>query len=504
VTKRLLPDIYYNWISIFGAFIAMLALVLILLFLGISLIFSFVSNPYLGIVQFLILPLLLFFGLCLIPLGAYRINRRIRKGKQEEVHGWPLIDLNRKSHRNAISIFAFGSILVIFVSAVGSYQAFHYSESVGFCGKTCHEVMKPEYTAYQNSPHARVPCASCHIGPGAGWFVRSKLSGAYQVYAVLANSYPKPIPTPIKNLRPAQETCEQCHWPEKFFGAQERRYNHYMYDKDNTHWPIDMLMKTGGGDPKTGKTQGIHWHMNIGFEVEYIARDEKTQDIPWVRATELSTGRVTIYQDQKNPFTAEEVASKQVHVMDCMDCHNRPSHIFDSPDHAVDLALLTDKVDVSLPEIKRVAVEAMAEEYTSEQEAFHAIATKLTEFYQTEYPELYKEKKKVVDDAIRALQWSFSQNIFPEMKVRWTEYPINLGHFTSPGCFRCHNDALASDKGLKITTDCTTCHSILSQGSGDMAEVATSETGLGFVHPEDIDEAWKEMSCSECHNGTKP
>jgi len=504
VTNRFFPEIYYNWLSLFGGFIAAVALALILLFFGISMIFEFVANPYLGIVQFLILPVIMFFGLCLIPLGAFRIRRRIRKGKQGELHGWPLIDLNHKSHRNAVGIFAFGSILVILVSAVGSYQAFHYSESVEFCGKTCHEVMKPEYTAYQNSPHARVPCASCHIGPGAGWFVRSKLSGAYQVYAVLANNYPKPIPTPIKNLRPAQETCEQCHWPEKFFGAQEKRFNHYMYDEKNTHWPIDMLMKTGGGDLKTGQAQGIHWHMNTGFKIEYIGRDEKAQDIPWVRATELFTGRVTIYQNQQKPLTEEELANKLPRTMDCMDCHNRPSHIFDSPDHAVDIALLTDKVDKTLPKLKSVAVEAMSGEYATEKEAFHAIATKITEFYQTEYPALYQEKKKVIDDAILALQRSFSQNIFPEMKVRWTEYPGNLGHFASPGCMRCHNDVLASDKGLKITTDCNTCHSILSQGSGDMAEVSSSESGLEFVHPEDIGEEWKETGCFECHDGTQP
>lgn len=504
MTKRLLPDAYYNWVSIFGAFLAMISFVLILLFLGISFLFEFASNPYLGIIQFLILPVILFFGLLIIPIGAYRVNLRIKRGQQQEVKGWPYVDLNKKSHRNVAGIFALGSVLVIFVSAVGSYQAFHYSESVEFCGKTCHEVMKPEYTAYQNSPHARVPCASCHIGSGAGWFVKSKLSGAYQVYAVLANNYPTPIPTPIKNLRPAQETCEQCHWPEKFFGAQEKRFNHYMYDEENTHWPIDMLMKTGGGDAKVGQAQGIHWHMNIGFKVEYIARDEKLQDIPWVRATDHTTGRVTVYENQDDPLTEEEKAGKEIHVMDCMDCHNRPSHIFDSPDRTVDVALLTEKVDRSLPSIKEIAVNAMIEEFETEQDAFHAIATEVTEYYQTEHPDLYEERKDDIDNSILALQKAFSQNFFPEMKVQWKEYPSNLGHFISPGCFRCHNDYLASDKGLQMTTDCNACHTILSQGSGDRREVSTSEQGLEFIHPEDIDEAWMEMGCFDCHDGTQP
>jgi ribosomal protein S27E len=395
-------------------------------------------------------------------------------------------------------------VLVIFVSAVGSYQTFHYSESVEFCGKTCHEVMKPEYTAYQNSPHARVTCAACHIGKGADWFVKSKFSGAYQVYAVLANVYSRPIPTPLENLRPAQETCEQCHWPEKFFGAQQKRFNHFMFDEENTLWPIDMLIKTGGGDPQTGQAHGIHWHMNIGFGVEYIARDNERQDIPWVRATDHTTGRVTVYQDQDNPLTEEELANAEPRLMDCMDCHNRPSHIYNSPDHAIDMVLLTGQVDRDLPEIKRVAVEAMSGSYENEKEAFQAIATDITEFYQTEHSELYEEKKSTIDATIIAIRRVFSQNIFPEMRVNWKEYPSNLGHFTSVGCMRCHNENLLSDKGLGITSECTTCHTILSQGSGDMAEVATSEEGLEFVHPEDIDEAWKEMGCYECHEGVQP
>jgi nitrate/TMAO reductase-like tetraheme cytochrome c subunit len=79
--------------------------------------------------------------------------------------------------------------------AIGSqlaYSAVNYMDSVSFCGKTCHTVMQPEYTAYQNSPHSRVECVKCHIGPGAGWFVKSKLSGTRQLLAVTFNTYPRP------------------------------------------------------------------------------------------------------------------------------------------------------------------------------------------------------------------------------------------------------------------------------------------------------------------------
>ncbi|MCX6835633.1 MAG: NapC/NirT family cytochrome c, partial [candidate division Zixibacteria bacterium] len=329
---RTLPANYYNWASMFGAYLASVALLLIILFLAISFFFDFASNPYLGIVQFLILPFLLVIGLVLIPIGAFWKRRRVRKGIGEDRRQWPRIDFNQKSHRNAAAVFGLGSVLVVFVSAVGSYQTFHYSESVSFCGQVCHQVMKPEYVAYQNSPHARVACVACHIGPGADWFVKSKLSGAYQVYAVLANNYPRPIPTPVANLRPAQETCEKCHWPEKFFGAQQKRFNHFMYDEANTSWPIDLLIRTGGGDPRTGQAHGIHWHMNIQNKIEYIARDHERQNIAWVRMTDRSSGRSVVYQDQDNPLSSEELTAAEMRTVDFMDCHNRPSHIYYSPD----------------------------------------------------------------------------------------------------------------------------------------------------------------------------
>jgi nitrate/TMAO reductase-like tetraheme cytochrome c subunit len=503
-TDRKLPLAYYNWLSIIGAYVASVSLLMIILFLGISVFFEFASNPYLGIVQFLILPALMIFGLLLIPLGAWRTRRRIRRGVSEERRQWPRIDFNQKSHRNAATIFAFGSVLVVFVSAVVSYQTFHYTESVEFCGTTCHVVMKPEYVAYQNSPHARVACAACHIGAGANWYVKSKLSGAYQVYATIVDNYPRPIPTPVANLRPAQETCEQCHWPEKFFGAQQKRFNHFMYDETNTSWPIDLLIRTGGGDPRTGQAHGIHWHMNIQNKIEYIARDFERQDIPWARMTDRLSGRSVVYQDQSNPLSDEELAVAEMRTMDCMDCHNRPSHIYNSPDHSVEVALLTGRVDPGLPYIKEKAVSAMAKKYETEAEARQAIANEIADYYQTEHPDLFAAKRAVIDASITAIQDAFSQNIFPEMKVRWDEYPSNLGHFISPGCMRCHKSSMVSDKGQAISTDCRACHNILSQGSGDRAQMAVSADGLDFVHPVDIDEAWKEMGCFECHSGVQP
>ncbi len=497
------PRLVYNSISAIGL-AALLVTILLMTALYVIGIFARETNPYLGIFLYMVLPPVLLLGLILVPLGMLRKWLKMKKSGEEEYPSWPYIDLNKKSHRNAALVFIFGAILFILISAVGAYEAYHYTESVTFCGKTCHTVMKPEHVAYQNSPHARVPCVSCHVGPGADWFAKSKLSGAYQVYAVLADKFPRPIPTPIENLRPARETCEQCHWPERFFGGQQRVFEHYMYDEENTHWPINMLVKVGGGNPETGLTSGIHWHTFIHNQIEYIARDEHRQDIPWVKSTNLQTGREIIYQNTDDPLTKEEIANGELRVLDCMDCHNRPSHIYYPPDHAIDEAIFTGRIDSTLPEIKRIAVEAMAADYDSEKAAWHGIANVITDFYVQEYPEVLAERLEDINQAIKSTQERFSQNIFPEMGVRWEKYPNNIGHFINPGCMRCHEGNHVSKDSDIITKECRSCHTILSQGSGDRFRMAETEEGLEFVHPEDIDEAWKEMGCYECHDGTQP
>jgi hypothetical protein len=280
-----LPRLVYNRISFVGAVIASLSLLMFIFLFILHTVSDTARVPYAGLVIFVVVPTFLLFGLILIPIGMFFEWRHWKRTGVRSIPTFPRIDLNNPRHLNAAFIFVVGSILLLFLSAFGSYQAYEYTDSVSFCGRLCHEVMQPEYVAYQNSPHARVACVDCHVGPGANWYVRSKLSGSYQVYATLFNKYPEPIPTPIENLRPAQQTCEQCHWPEQFFGGQQKKFVHFLPDEQNSRWEINMLIKTGGGSPETGQTEGIHWHMNIANRVEYIASDEKRQVIPWVKIT---------------------------------------------------------------------------------------------------------------------------------------------------------------------------------------------------------------------------
>jgi hypothetical protein len=503
MADRKLPRYAYNFISSVGATIAIIAGLLVVSMLIIS-IFTSIKNPYLGIFSFIVLPLVLIFGLILIPIGMWRQWRKEKRGEDLKKSKWPYVDLNIKAHRRAFFIFLLGTFFFLVFTAVGSYQAYHFSDSVTFCGKTCHRVMKPEYTAYLNSPHARVKCAQCHVGPGAGWYTKSKLSGAYQVYATIFNRFPRPIPTPIKDLRPAEETCEECHWPAKFYSSQEAEFDHYEYDSVNTNWPIKMLLKIGGGTLGAREASGIHWHVSRDIRVEYIARDKRRQDLPWVKFTDLKTGKADIYQDESNPLTKEEIDSLPVRTIDCVDCHNTPSHIFHSPDEAIDDAISLGQISSDIPEIKKVTVEAMAIKYDSAEVAQQKIADTITTYYKNKYPDYYKKNKNAIDSAISATQYEFSQNMFPYMKVRWSVYPNNIGHFYWVGCFRCHDGNHEDSSGQVISHSCTNCHVILSQGTSDTTQLDVSVNGLDFQHPVDIYGAWQEMGCFNCHTGTQP
>lgn len=498
-----LPRLAYNWISAAGAVVALVSGFAVAALLAITALRP-LANPYIGILLYIVLPFFLIVGLLIIPLGMFRTWRRWQRTGEMPAFKWPFVDLNIRRHRNAAAVFFAGSLLFIFISLIITYQAYHYTDSVLFCGTTCHRVMKPEYTAYQHSPHARVKCVECHIGPGATWYARAKVEGLYQVYAVLADAYPRPIPTPIESLRPARETCEHCHWPSHFFGAKQRRFAHYLYDKANTPWPITMLIKVGGSLPGMANETGIHWHINEHISIDYIARDPQRSDIPWVRVANKRTGAVTIYEDADTPLTKSERAASKPRVMDCMDCHNRPSHLFRSPDEAVDLALASGRIDPSIPEIKQNAVSALAPTYRTDEEAMAGIALALSATYRTASPDFFERNRVAVAAAIRETQVAYENNIFPHMNARWSVYPNHIGHFYFRGCMRCHDGRHRSASGKVITNSCTACHLIISQGTASDTVTLNLETGVPFRHPVEIGAAWKDGSCYNCHTGLQP
>ena len=302
-------------------------------------------SPYIGILAYLVAPGFLICGLLLIGFGALRERRRISKGEAAEPPEYPRLDLNDAATRSAILSFVVFLTLFVMVSGAGSYKAYEFTESVSFCGQSCH-VMHPQFTAYQNSPHARVACVECHVGSGASSYLKSKVSGTRQVVKVVLNNYPRPIPTPVHNLRPAQETCEQCHWPKKFYGTQLKVFTHYSSDEKNTRRQIRLLINTGGGDPATGTPEGIHWHMNIANEIDFVAADEHRQVIPYIHVKDAQ-GHVTEYFAQDSKLTKEQITQAAKRRMDCIDCHSRPAHVYLPPEQAVDESLLARRLDIS-------------------------------------------------------------------------------------------------------------------------------------------------------------
>ena len=486
------PSLLENWISLLGTVVAASAFFAVLTLIGLDY-WTGHTAPYMGILTYLVTPAFLVAGLALVVLGALLERRRRHMMAPGEVPRHPRIDLNVPRHRKALVAVSVVTFVFLVTSALGAYRTYHFTESVSFCGQTCHQVMQPEYTAYQRSAHARVACVQCHIGPGAGWFVRSKLSGAYQVYATLANVYPRPIPTPIENLRPAQETCEQCHWPRKFYGNAERVRFHFQSDSTNRPWTIRLLMKIGGGDSEHGLAGGIHWHMNIANRIEYLHTDTARQTIPWVRLT-AADGRVTVFQSGPDTLTRAQVDSARPRRMDCMDCHTRPSHNYQAPARAVNLAMATGRLDPALPFIKRNAVALLTAAYETTPQALAAIDSGLAAAYRGRVPE------DQIARAVAEVQRTYQANFFPEMKVSWRVYPDNLGHTIFPGCYRCHDGQHRSADGRVISHSCTACHIIIAQGRGPAAQTI-SPNGLEFEHPVDIGGMWRSVNCATCHTG---
>jgi hypothetical protein len=502
--KIKLPPSSQNWISLIGATIALISLFMIIFLLVITAVLE-QRAAYLGLVTYILLPAVMFLGLLLIPMGIWFSMRIKDKRKKGIKTGWPVINLNEIYQRNAFFIFFAGTTVFLFLSAIGSYEAFHFTESNTFCGTLCHSVMHPEYIAYQNSPHAQVACVACHVGPGANWYVRSKLSGLYQVYATTTKIYPKPIPTPVKNLRPAREVCEQCHWPEKFYAHKIRLETHYLADEQNTRWDIALVMKIGSPQSALGLVEGIHWHINPDVKVEYIAADKSRERLPWVRYANLETGETRIYEDQDNPLDQAARDTLEIRTMDCMDCHNRPSHLYRAPSKFINTAMTAGTISPELPEIKSLSIELCSEEYPSHDSAMYHIRKEITRFYTENYPDIYEEKKALVENTIIGLQNEFSANIFPEMKVRWDAYPDHIGHLEYNGCFRCHNDLHTTQDGEVINKECNSCHIINAQGiPGNNMELALVGQTLEFRHPEDIGEIWRESLCVDCHTGLNP
>jgi hypothetical protein len=416
------------------------------------------SGAYTGILAFLIIPAFFVLGLILIPVGVWRARRRRRTSGETEAPQALVVDFNQPGTRKLAAIILPLTLVNLIVVATATYKGVEVMDSNEFCGTACHSVMSPEYETYQRSPHSRVKCTECHIGRGADWFVKSKLSGAWQLVSVSLDLYPKPIPTPVHNLRPARETCEECHWPEKFVGERLRVRSKFADDETTTETKNVYLLNVGGVTDGQGK--GIHWHVDPNIQIRYRA-DARRQNIYEVEFKQAD-GTLKLYRHTDGVGEDMEPSWR---TMDCIDCHNRPTHIYQYPEEEIDLALGRGELDRSLPYIKREGLRIIQAEYASHEEARVGIKNALRSYYQQEYPELAKDEAQKIDTAGEALYGMYRRNVFPQMRIEWGTYP-NFA-YEHVGCFRCHDKKHATEEGERISARCSTCHAILATEEED-------------------------------------
>jgi len=422
-----------------------------------------VDSPYIGIIFVAVVPPSFFGGLLLVPLGIYLKFKQKRK-VDHSLSGQPLgkILLNLSGEEDVSNrilmfvIFSFINLALTIVIFVGSLE---FMDSAAFCGELCHSVMAPEFAAYQKSPHAKVGCVQCHIGPGASWFVRSKISGIRQVYAVLAKSYSRPIPTPIEHLRPARDTCEKCHWPEKFHNDKLKIITHYKNDRNNTKIYTALLLKIGGPEAEGAQAGGIHWHVSGGNSIAYISEKGERLDIPWLRLEKKGQPPVE-YRFTGSELTEAEFAAAPKRTMDCVDCHNRPTHIYQTPDQGLEDMFGRWPELLAVPYLKQAAGEVLSREFGREAIDRGDIGNALLAWYES-HPE-DKTDPQLLKQAAEQVQEIYSANVWPEMRITWGTYPNQIGHTNSPGCLRCHGNDHVTAEGKPVNSDCRLCHIILA------------------------------------------
>ena len=466
--------IFMNWIGKVGVILASTAFFSFFILEGLTLIGVF-RNTYTGIVTYFIIPMIFVFGLILLPIG-WQMQKRETGTTLYNVFFEKYKSGDIGTHNfweKVVPVVGILTIInVLFIVAAGA-SAMHYMDESEFCGTACHTIMGPEWQVYSVSPHSRVACVDCHIGEGVQALAKAKINGAWQAIAAMFDLYNKPIGTPIHNLRPARETCGKCHWPEKHYGSKLVKKTRYQNDEGNTPQYTTLNLKV---DAVNGVGSGIHWHIAENNEVRYASIDDQREDMIWV---EVKRDDGEWHRYNNNHMTDSLIVEPEPRVMDCVDCHNRATHIYEQPDKAMDLAMATGLIDANLPYIKREGMAAIIKQYDDKEFALADIDERLTAFYSIEYPDLHSESIRSSIDAIKVI---YDRNVHPSMKIEWNTYPNHLGHRVefgcfschnfmqheqSDGCFRCHNRHLVDASGESISDECTLCHSILSLEEAD-------------------------------------
>ncbi|MFZ5767059.1 MAG: NapC/NirT family cytochrome c [Thermodesulfobacteriota bacterium] len=451
---RLLKGLWRSPLGVFGVALTTVSIALMMIGTIVDLL-GLIDNPYAALVTYTVLPAGMLLGLFLIPLAAFLRRRKWHKTGIDRAH--LQLNLSHPKHRLFLVGFIFLSVVNLAILGVIGYEGYHFTDSAYFCGVVCHQVMEPEYVAYKRSPHSRVACVECHIGPGAEWYVRAKFSGLRQVAAVALDSYSRPIPAPVHELRPARDTCEQCHWPEKFHGKKVKKFVAFSNNDQINPQISEVALHIGGHNPETSIFEGIHWHVSNQVEVSYLAADDKRTQIAKVRVKRPDGSADEFVKD------SVEVAENEGHwrVMDCVDCHNRPTHIYYMPEERVDFGLLSKKINGAIPGIREDSLTVITKEYASREEAKASMVNELITLQKARDAALAEANRADLVKAGEFLLEEYLGNVWPEMKVGWGTYRDHLGHRWADdgyGCWRCHDEEHVNKGGKTISQDCSICH----------------------------------------------
>jgi nitrate/TMAO reductase-like tetraheme cytochrome c subunit len=399
--------------------------------------------------------------------------------------------------------YAVLGVLTFILLTAGVY-GWEYTNSSEFCGNSCH-TMPPEYTAYLTSPHARIACVDCHIGKGfIATRITRKAGDLKHVYATTFKTYEFPIRA--DELRPARETCELCHFPEKFSDDSLRQIQRYQNDVANTPYTIYLTLKTGGGSQSHGLGRGIHWH--ILNKVYYLPSDPEEQAIPYVRV-ENPDGSVEEFVDLESGVDPASIQASDLKEMDCITCHNRITHQVPMPEDTVDQLIAHAKISPQIPEIRRKAIEVYSQVYETTEKGVQGIAA-LEDYYRIYYPDFYAANSPLILQAISELQNAYRASVFPEQNSDWSSHPNNIGHKDSPGCFRCHDGKHMNAQQKAIRLECNLCHSV-PVVAGPYDFTADIEISRGPEPQSHLNANWISLhnqafnpSCSNCHNTADP
>lgn len=467
----------HSTLAVTGALLTTASAIVFLVLYAMEVAGAFHANPYAGLVIVVLLPALFVLGLLLIPLGIYFAIRRSRRGPLAD-KTWPVLDLNRSRVRHGLLALLVLTVVNVIILSIGSYGAIEHMDSPSFCGQTCHVPMRPQYEAWQHGPHSNVACVECHIGSGAQAFVKYKWNGVHQLVGVVTGDFPRPIPAPVHNLRPAAEICSPCHSSWKAIGDRAVVAHEYADDAAATETATSLTLHVTKGAPVVAagggrswpKGSGIHFHADPGNRIEY-ASDEKREQILWMK--------VTTPDGATREYTAEGADPKAIaaagrRVMDCVDCHNQPVHQFPvSAARAVDQAIAAGRLGRELPFVRREAVRLLeGTQAPTQEEGLKAVDAGLRAFYaagggaSAEAPkdgtaaagQAAAADPAAVDRAVAAVQEIYKRSVYPSMKISWGTYRNHLGHVDNFGCMRCHDMSHAMADGTVLPSDCDLCH----------------------------------------------